>query len=100
MRIIFIKHTVYKVVVNGTNYLVYDLNENTVEEIWTLAFRRIIEIVNSLLIQAGSNERLFGIDGGNDARAILLTDSMYKLLCERSDIFGDGYTPMKATEIQ
>lgn len=94
------EHKRYEVIVNGVSYLIYDLNEHSIEEIWNLAFRRIIEIVNLLLTQAGSSERLFGIYGGNDARVIFLTESMHDLLCQRIDIFDAGWKPVKASEIQ
>jgi hypothetical protein len=41
---------------------------------------RLLEIVNELLGEAGSEERLYGIYGGNEGRVALLTGGMYRLL--------------------
>jgi hypothetical protein len=51
-----------------------------VEDSWALSLKRFLEVVNELLQRAGSEERLFGIYGGNDGRAILLTEEMHEYL--------------------
>jgi len=94
------EHKRYEVIVNGVSHLIYDLNETSVEEIWLLSFRRLVEIVNGLLIEAGSSERLFGLYGGNDARVILLTESMHDLIRENTDIFDEGWMPMAQDQIR
>ena len=94
------EHKRYEVSINGDSHLIYDLNETSIEDIWLVSFRRLVEIVNSLLIEAGSSERLFGIYGGNDARVILLTESMHDLIHANADIFDEAWIPMAQGEIR
>lgn len=70
----------YDVVVNGERHLIYDADMLENSLIWGVAIKRLLEIVNGLLEHAGSKERLYGISGGNDGRAIFLTDEMYRFL--------------------
>jgi hypothetical protein len=60
----------------------------------------LVEIVNSLLEDAGSDEQLFGIYGGNDGRVIFLTPEMHRLLRENSDIFDERWMPVTAAELR
>lgn len=74
----------YNVVINGTPYQIFT-KEMTAEitasgEFWTIALRRLLEIVNELLEKAGSSERLFGLSGGNDGMVIFLTNNMYEYI--------------------
>lgn len=94
------EHKRYEVSINGASRLIYDLNEKSIEDIWLVSFRRLVEIVNSLLIEAGSSERLFGLYGGNDARVIFLTESMHDLIRENTDIFDEGWIPMTESDIR
>ncbi|APZ93297.1 hypothetical protein Fuma_02914 [Fuerstiella marisgermanici] len=93
-------HKRYEVWINGTPHLIYDLNEISMEEIWGEAFRRLIQIVNLFLEEAGSNERLFGIAGGNDGRVIFLTPTMHELLVEKGDIFDERWTPVTGDDLR
>jgi hypothetical protein len=70
----------YVVVVNGRRHLIYDTDILNQGNSWGVAAKRLLELVNDLLKQAGSKERLYGIYGGNDGRVILLTEEMYGLL--------------------
>jgi hypothetical protein len=70
----------YDVVIDGRVFPVHDSNILATWGSWTIATRRFLEIVNELLRTAGSDERLYGIYGGNDGRAILLTTEMYEFL--------------------
>ena len=94
------EHRRYEVIVNGVSHLIYDLNETSVDEIWLASFRRLVEIVNTLLTEAASSERLFGLYGGNDARVIFLTESMPPFIGENADIFDKGWMPMAQDEIR
>jgi hypothetical protein len=70
----------YEVLVNGRRHLIYDADTLENGNIWGVAAKRFLEIVNDLLKQASSKERLYGIYGGNDGRVILLTEEMYEFL--------------------
>ncbi|WP_417737761.1 hypothetical protein [Rosistilla oblonga] len=94
------EHKRYEVSINRASHLIYDLNETSIEDIWLVSFRRLVGIVNSLLIEDGSSERLFGLYGGNDARVILLTESMHDLIRENTDIFDEGWIPMAENDIR
>jgi hypothetical protein len=92
-------HRSYHVLLNGAAHLIYDLADDADQDIWLQALRRLIEIVNSLLEVAGSDERLFGIYGGNDARVLLLTPEMHCLLRQSSGTFDEKWMPMSADEL-
>lgn len=70
----------YDVVIDGQIYTIYDQNVLSTWNSWTIATKRALEIVSDILQSAGSGEQLFGIYGGNDGRAILLTNEMHGLL--------------------
>jgi hypothetical protein len=70
----------YDVVIDGRIYPVHDTNILVTWSSWTIAAKRFLEIVNDLLRTTDSGERLYGIHGGNDGRAIFLTAEMYDLL--------------------
>jgi hypothetical protein len=70
----------YELLINGRPYSIYDSRIADLAGSWDIATRRTLEIVNELLIAAGSCERLYGIYGGNDGRVILLTEEMHNLL--------------------
>jgi hypothetical protein len=75
----------YEVHINGRQHVIYHSANADVAGCWDAATRRTLEIVNQLLMGAGSRERLFGIYGGNDGRVMLLTDEMHQLL-KKSDL--------------
>jgi len=70
----------YEVVVNGRRHLIFDAGTLKPGNSWAVAAKRLLEIVNELLGEAGSEERLYGIYGGNEGRVVLLTGGMYQLL--------------------
>jgi hypothetical protein len=67
----------YDVVIDGRRYRIHDTNILATWGSWTIAAKMLLEIVSGLLRAAGSSEQLYGIYGGNDGRAILLTADMY-----------------------
>jgi hypothetical protein len=83
----------YDLLVNSERHPIYDadLLENGL--IWGVATKRFLEIVNHLLRRAGSKERLYGIYGGNDGRAVLLTREMYHLLHSPDLKIDPGWMP-------
>jgi hypothetical protein len=72
----------YSVRVNGEEYIIYSGQELSDSDIWELSVQRGFAIVNDLLRQAGSEERLYALYGGNDTQAIFLTPDMYALILE------------------
>ena len=61
----------YSVTINGMDYIIYSADElelhgQRVVSIWGLATVRSFAIVNELLANAESNERLYAVNGGND----------------------------------
>ncbi len=67
----------YDVVIDGRRYRIHDTSILATWGSWTIAAKRLLEVVTELLGTAGSSEQLYGIYGGNDGRAILLTAEMY-----------------------
>lgn len=67
----------YDVVIERRRYPIHDTNTLATWGSWTIAAKRLLEIVSGLLRAAGSDEQLYGIYGGNDGRVILLTAEMY-----------------------
>jgi hypothetical protein len=70
----------YDVVIDRRAYPIYDSNILATWDSWTIATKRLLEIVNELLRTAGSDEQLYGCYGGNDGRAMLMTAMMYDLV--------------------
>jgi hypothetical protein len=90
----------YQVMINGTAHLIYERAEDAQDSSWLQAHKRLIEIVNSLLEDAGSGERLFGIYcGGNEGLVMFLTTEMHSFLRMNSDIFDEGWMPVSASEL-
>jgi hypothetical protein len=76
----------YKITVNGVQYEIYSKEEAQTDEIWELSTIRSFAIVNKLLKNAGSSERLYILYGGNDLRCVFLTDEMYNLISENKSV--------------
>jgi hypothetical protein len=70
----------YTLNVNGSTYKIYDENEMESKNIWELSTVRGFAIINKLLKDAGSDEQLYMLYGGNDLRAVFLTEEMYQLI--------------------
>jgi hypothetical protein len=70
----------YDVIVNGHRHCIYDDEIMEHGNTWGVSTKRFLEIVNGLLEEAGSKERLYAIYGGNEGRVILLTEEMYQFL--------------------
>jgi hypothetical protein len=86
----------YDVLVNDDRFGVYS---RPVGNSWAVSLKRFLEIVNELLQRAGSRERLFGIYGGNDGRAILLTEEMQQYL-DSLPWISRSWTPYTASTIE
>jgi hypothetical protein len=70
----------YDVFINGRRSKIYDSAMSAAGDSWGIATKRHLDIVNELLLAAGSQERLYGIYAGNDGRCILLTTEMREYL--------------------
>jgi hypothetical protein len=87
----------YEVVINGQRHLIYKGNGDG--DSWALALKRLLEIVNGLLEEAGSEERLYAIYGGNDGRVILLTPEMQDYLESIGDVLDHDWMPRREEEV-
>jgi hypothetical protein len=90
----------YQVVINGEPHLIYESEAVTRKDIWALALKRLLEIVNGLLEEAGSTERLYAIYGGNDGRVILLTPEMHDYIKSLGEVLDSGWMPYSAESIE
>ena len=87
----------YQVFINGQQHLIYEGGGG--KDSWSLALKRLLEIVNGLLEEAGSSERLYGIYGGNDGRVILLTPEMHDYIESLGDVLDSGWMPYSVEEL-
>jgi hypothetical protein len=78
----------YCVKVNGRRYKLYDTDELHKRErekqlglLWGLSGARAFAIVNGLLEEAGSEERLYAVNGGNDLFGFFLTAALREAIC-------------------
>jgi hypothetical protein len=72
----------YHVRIDGNLHVIWDRSEAAKGSVWTLATKRCLEIVDGLLEEAGSRERVWGVYGGNDGRFILLTPDLHQVLAD------------------
>ena len=94
----------YSVRVGGISYKIYDAGDlrrdTTGKEpgiIWGLAMTRGFAIVDRMLEAAGSPERLYAINGGNDLFALFLTPELHRIISEHVNADAEG-GPYKPTE--
>lgn len=72
--------------VNGSPRCIYEFGDDPGLNTWGLAHKGLMQIVNGLLEQAGSRERLYGSYHANDGRVVLLTDKMFDYLHSVKDV--------------
>jgi hypothetical protein len=84
----------YEVVVNGQRHLIYESGQDS----WTLGLKRLLEITNGLLEEAGSAERLYAVYGGHEGRVMLLTEEMLGYLESHADVLDHGWMPRRSEE--
>ncbi len=74
----------YSVAVNGRRYVMYSQAELELkaEEVRKLTTRRAFALVNTLLQQAGSNEKVYLLNDDNEAWAVFLTPEMYEIISQ------------------
>jgi hypothetical protein len=88
--------TGYVVRVGGVPHTIYDAKEMK-GDIWGLASARGFTLVDKMLESAGSPERIYAINGGNDLFAIFLTPELYHTISTQPDFDAKG-GPYKLTE--
>jgi len=78
--------------VGRTPHLIYDAealqrdsNGKEPGVIWGLAMTRGFRIVDQLLEAAGSPERLYAVNGGNDLFAFFLTPELHQIVSQHAD---------------
>src|ERR1017187_23947 len=94
----------YVVRVGGVSHKIYDATDLKRDAsgkepgvIWGLAMARGFAIVDQLLESAGSAERVYSINGGNDLSALFLTPELHRTISMQPDAEAkDG--PYKPTE--
>jgi hypothetical protein len=64
--------------INGKKYVIF---KNFEGYGWGEAAQRFADMINDQLILQGIDEQLYLISGGNDGRAIFLTEDLYTLAC-------------------
>ena len=86
----------YSVIVNAAPHVIWSRAEVSNRNLWAIATRRCLELVNGLLQKANSAERLWGVYGGNDGRFLFLTPEMHGVLSQpalKLDRKGMPYPP-------
>ncbi|QMV40059.1 hypothetical protein [Cohnella cholangitidis] len=78
----------YNVEINGKSYKIYSGDELD-KDIWELSTIRAFGIVNKLLEEASSNERVYILYGGNELRAVFLTNEMFKAIIGSKSILDE-----------
>ncbi len=86
----------YRVLINGETDVIYKSGDVPSADLWSLSLQRLLEIVNGLLEDAGSSERLYGMYGGNDGRVILLTPEMHNYIDSMGDVLDSDWMPYSA----
>ena len=68
--------------IDHKEYIIYDWPNQEPEDLdtWGLAHKRLVEIVNELLVAAKASERLYGLGWGNDASVIFLDEELYRFI--------------------
>lgn len=90
--------TGYRITIKGREYELYSEAERASANIWELTTTRAFGIVNTLLREAGSRERVFILYGGNDLHAVFLTDEMYEVL-RRAAVLPPQEMPMPVPDL-
>jgi hypothetical protein len=77
----------YVIRVGGVTHKIYDAAElqedsagNKPGHTWGLSMARGFKIVNEMLAKAGSAERVYAVNGGNDLFALFLTPELFRII--------------------
>lgn len=88
----------YRVVIGSRVQEIWN-NQFSPEQYWEAGMRHTFILVNQLLQDAGAQERIYGLYGGNDGYAVFLTPEQFKLIRECEDI-KDSYKPWEANIVK
>jgi hypothetical protein len=76
--------SIYEIIIN--NHIKFPIFNNQEEsgspDSWTIAFVRTIKLLNTLLTDASSSIRAYGVNGGNDGEIVLLTQEMHDYIAQ------------------
>jgi hypothetical protein len=87
----------YQVLINREPVLVYDGKEADSER---ASLERLLEIVNNLLEDAKSDERLFAFYRGKDGRVILLSEEMQDYVESLGDVLNEDWMPYTVEDVE
>lgn len=88
----------HHLIVDGERSLIVSpYDEELGDELWALAAARTFGVVNRLLERAGSDERLYAIEGGNDLRGVILTEEVLRAVTV-CNLFGTDELPYRLDE--
>jgi hypothetical protein len=91
----------YEALINDRTYIVYDSSNARVDlDTWGLGHKRLVEIINDLLIDAGSSVRAYGVGSCNDAQVMLLAPEQYEYLRNYQESFQRGFFPVPVEEMK
>ena len=88
---------IYEIIVNHKKFIIWNEDIDDHLNPWELATNRTFSVVNLLLQEARSQERLYSLYGGNDLFAIFLTEEMYETI-NQSKLIKDTEKPLKHGE--
>jgi hypothetical protein len=83
----------YEIKVNGIAYQMFSAQEAETLNLWSLVTKRAFRLVNDLLEQASSPERLFQLYADNDTGGLFLTEKLYDIL-SASDVLPNENKPI------
>ena len=84
----------YEIVINHRKFLIWNDEIDSHLDEWELATNRTFSVVNLLLQEAESKERLYSLYGGNDLFAIFLTEEMYETI-KKSKLIKETEKPLR-----
>mgnify|MGYP005840077149 CR=1 FL=1 len=79
----------YVMSINNVDYLLYDWKELRALDLWKRCAVRIFDIINEILDEANSKERLYLLFLMDEIRIIFLTEEMYAAIVASSTIKND-----------
>ena len=82
----------YDLLIDNKRYSIFTGETINSPDSWEIAFLRLLEIINELLKNANSEERLYGMYGGNDGIIVFLTEDLYQFIT-KNNLFEISYLP-------
>jgi hypothetical protein len=87
----------YQVLINREPYLIYDGRE---ADSARTSLGRLLEIVNDLLEETESSERLFAVYRGKNGQVIFLNEEMHDYMESLGDALGQDWLPCSMEEVE